>query len=200
MLAGMANRPGRPRTVSDDAILAATARVISRQGPARLTLAAVADEVGLSAPSLVQRFGSKRDLLLAFSRRASDGVAGTFAAARQKHRSPLAAARAALTSMASGIETPDELANHLAFLQLELSDPDFHEQTARYARAVLAELRSLLRQAVHAGEVHHRDPARLARAVYTTYNGALITWAILRTGSLTRWVDRELRYLLAPEH
>lgn len=187
---------GRPRTVSDDAILDATARVISRVGPTGLTLAAVAGEAGLSAPALVQRFGSKRGLLLAFSRRAPDAVAETFAAARRRHRSPLVAARAALTTMAAGIQTPEELANHLAFLQLELVDPDFHEQTARYTRAVLDELRGLLRAAVQAGELRRRDPARLAQAVYSTYNGALITWAILRTGSLTRWVDRELRYLL----
>ena len=150
----------RQRTVDDEAVLAAAARVIARDGPARLTLARVAAEVGLSAATLVQRFGSKRELLLAFSRQASDGVAETFAAARRRHRSPVAAVRAGLVAMASGIATADELANHLAFLQLELSDADFHEQTARYARAVLAELRHLLREAVAAGEVDDREIGR----------------------------------------
>jgi AcrR family transcriptional regulator len=183
--------------VSNDAILAATAGVISRVGPAQLTLAAVARDAGLAAPTLVQRFGSKRDLLLAFASQASDGVAEMFAAARRRHRSPLTALRAGLVQMASVVASPEALANHLAFLQLELADDEFREHTARHARAVLAELRLLLREAAAAGELRDRDPARLAQAVYVTYNGALITWAILRTGSLDRWIDRELRYLLS---
>lgn len=189
---------GRPRTVTDKAILDATARVISREGPAHLTLAAVAREAGLAAPTLVQRFGSKRGLLLAFSRQAPGGVAGVFGAARARHRSPLAAIRAGLTSIAAGIETPQELANHLAFLQLELSDDDFHRETLQYANAVLAELRSLLRDAVDAGELPAGDLGRLAHATYATYNGALITWAIFRDGSLARWVDRQLSPVLTP--
>jgi len=42
------------------------------------------------------------------------------------------------------------------------------------------------------------DTARLAQAVQTTYNGALITWAILRRGRLETWLRRELDTLLAP--
>ena len=40
----------RPRTVSDEEILAATARMIGRVGPLRLTLGHVAREVGLARP------------------------------------------------------------------------------------------------------------------------------------------------------
>ena len=55
----------RPRAASDADILDATARAMARLGPARLTLADVAREAGLSPATLVQRFGSKRGLLLA---------------------------------------------------------------------------------------------------------------------------------------
>src|SRR6266542_6607411 len=46
---------GRPRTITDEEILAALARAISRVGPARLTLADVAAEAGLAAPSVAQQ-------------------------------------------------------------------------------------------------------------------------------------------------
>ena len=42
----------RPRTAADAAILDATFRVISRLGPARLTLAHVGAEIGLSPATL----------------------------------------------------------------------------------------------------------------------------------------------------
>ncbi|MGH2614392.1 MAG: helix-turn-helix domain-containing protein, partial [Thermomicrobiales bacterium] len=63
---------GRPRTVTDAEILAAAERAIARHGPARLTLAHVAAEVGLTPPTLLQRFGSKRGLLLAVAARGAD--------------------------------------------------------------------------------------------------------------------------------
>jgi AcrR family transcriptional regulator len=192
---------GRPRTISDDQILAATARTISRVGPHGLTLAAVAAEANLAAPTLVQRFGSKRGLLLAFSARASDDSATRLTDARTRHRSPTQALRTGLLGMVDGIDTPDVLANHLAFLQLELVDADFHQHVLRHATAMLQQIESLLAEAVDCGELDPCDVPRLARAVYCTYNGALISWAILRDGTLARWLDRQLDALLpTPPH
>lgn len=188
---------GRPRTVTDDEILSATARAISRVGPQGLTLAAVAAEANLAGPTLVQRFGSKRGLLLAFSRRASGDPARTFDSARARHSSPLKALRAGLISMVEGIETPEELANHLAYLQLELVDLEFHQHVLEHADAMLGQIQALLADAVGRGELESGDLTRLARAIYCTYNGALITWAVLREGALPRWLDRELDFLLA---
>jgi len=66
----------RPRLASDEDILMAAFRAIARLGPARLTLADVAREAGVSAAALVQRFGSKRALLRAAAAAAeSRGIA-----------------------------------------------------------------------------------------------------------------------------
>ena len=65
---------GRPRSFEDDAIFAATARVIARVGHDGLTLAAIAEEVGCSAPALVQRFGSKRALVRAYIEWSIDNI------------------------------------------------------------------------------------------------------------------------------
>jgi hypothetical protein len=110
----------------------------------------------------------------------------------------LKALRAGLIGMVDGIDTPEELANHLAFLQLELVDPDFHQHVLGHANTMLGQIHSLLADAVNSGELDPCDLTQLARAIYCTYNGALITWAILRDGTLARWLDRELDFLLAP--
>jgi AcrR family transcriptional regulator len=59
----------RPRKASDDEIFAATYRAMNRLGPGELTLAEIAAEAGLTAGALVQRFGSKRALLLSLAAR-----------------------------------------------------------------------------------------------------------------------------------
>ena len=135
--------PGRPRLASDAAILAATARAIGRVGPARLTLADVAAEIGLAPATLVQRFGSKRGLLLAFAALGPDAVAATFAAARRETDSPLAALVAALTALTRDVDTPEALANHLAFLQVDLSDPEFRHHALAQAAVMREEIRRL---------------------------------------------------------
>jgi AcrR family transcriptional regulator len=83
----------RPRTISDADILAAAARVIGEVGPARLTLALVAQAAGLSAATLVQRFGSRRSLLLHLAESAADEARTAVARARAAAASPRAAAR-----------------------------------------------------------------------------------------------------------
>jgi AcrR family transcriptional regulator len=52
----------RPRTISDEAILDAVLALAHRVGPARVTFAAAGAEVGLSAATLVQRFGPGLDV------------------------------------------------------------------------------------------------------------------------------------------
>jgi AcrR family transcriptional regulator len=180
----------RPRTVADDAVLDAAARLIGRVGPARLTLAHVAEEAGLSPATLVQRFGSKRGLLLAVARRRVDfGAAGA---------TPIGALLAGLVALAAPVRTPEALANNLAFLQVDLADAEFHAEAVAHFTALREHVEALLRDAIDAGELEHVEVARLAETVVTAYNGALITWAVLREGSLEDWLRRQVEAVLAP--
>jgi AcrR family transcriptional regulator len=188
----------RPRSASDAQILEATARAVARLGPARLTLADVAREAGLSPATLVQRFGSKRGLLLALAATAAGSVDDCFAAVRAAYPSPLAALVAAATEMTRLTKTPEEMANHLAFLQIDLSDADFHRLALESSRGILAGYRALLREAVAAGELATCDTGRLARAVGALSGGSLIAWAIHREGTAEAWVREDLATLLRP--
>jgi AcrR family transcriptional regulator len=188
----------RPRTIADADILTAANRAIGRLGPARLTLADVAREAGLAPATLVQRFGSKRGLLLALVQTGSDGVDACFDAVRAAHRSPLAALVAAATDMTRHVKSPEELANGLAFLQMDVSDPEFHRIAVENSRRMTAGYRRLLDEAVAARELAPCDTARLARAVGAVSAGSLIGWAILRAGPADRYVRTDLMTLLAP--
>ena len=112
-------------------------RAMSRLGPGELTLAHIAAEAGLTAGALVQRFGSKRDLMLQLSERFSGGTGEMFAGLRRAHRSPLAALRAYADCMAGMAETPAALVRSLSYLQIDLTDPEFHS-TSPSRRAPLA--------------------------------------------------------------
>lgn len=182
---------------SDADLLAATARVVSRVGPT-LTLADVAKEAGVSAATLVQRFGSKRGLLLAFAAAAPGTLAEEFARIRAAHRSPLAAVIAVGDCMAALAETPETLSNSLAFLQMDLVDPDFHRPALAHSRAMRAELTKLLDDAIAAGELDTCDTRALARTVQALIGGSLLQWAIDREGNVSDRVRDDLDTVLRP--
>ena len=188
----------RPKTASDAAILEGAYRAISRLGPNRLTLADVAKEVNLSPATLVQRFGTKRGLLLALAKMAPESVGDCFAAIRAAHPSPLAALIAAATEMTRHMKTPEELANGLAFLQMDMSDPEFHALALENSKRILAGYRALIEDAVAARELISCDAARLARTVDAVAGGSLIAWAIHRKGSAEAWVRADLATLIEP--
>src|SRR5438093_11179509 len=109
----------RPKATTDAHLLAAAHRVVMRLGP-NLRLNDVAKEAGVSAATLVQRFGSKRGLLLAFAAMGSGDQSPMFAQIRAAHRSPLAAVYGVADCMAGMAKTPEILSNSLAFLQIDL--------------------------------------------------------------------------------
>jgi AcrR family transcriptional regulator len=188
----------RPRTVSDEDILAATARMIGRVGPVRLTLAAVGDEVGLSPATLLQRFGSKRGLLIALVKQNVDSVDRRFRDRRAASSSALDAVVAAASDVATHMRTPEELANNLAFFQIDLSDPEFHRLAVEHSRRVRSGFRALLDAAVQAGELRSCDTEALANALQGIAAGSLLNWAIHRDGPLVAWVRADIATLLEP--
>ena len=156
-------RTGRPRTVSDEAIFEAVKAVVTEVGPPGLTLAAVADRVGLSAPALTQRFGSKRSLLLAYAEAAATGVDDRFTRARCNSPTALSALRAALLELTAGIDSRDALANHLAFLHLDLTDPELGAYAAKQSRLLRRAITRLLEEAITTGEIESHRSHRAGR-------------------------------------
>src|SRR6266404_6191083 len=163
----------RPRATSDADILSATYRVVSRLGP-NLTLADIAKEAGISPAALVQRFGSKRGLLLALASSGSQGLPEEFARIRATHRSPLAPLVGVGDCMAAMAESPETLSNSLAFLQMDLVDPEFHKHALAHSRTMQAEITRLLDEAVAAGELQECDTRKLARAVQSLLGGSML--------------------------
>ena len=188
-----------PQKVTDDDVFAATQRAMMRYGPQELTLAHIAAEAGVTAGRLVQRFGSKRGLLLALSNRFGSGGSELFAALRRDARSPLAALRSYAACMAGLASSPDAMARNLAYLQIDLTDPEFRANLLANARETRRQLESMVRNAVAAGELLDTTPVRqLARTVETVVSGALMTWACYQEGTADRWLSREVEAVLEP--
>jgi len=189
----------RQRKVTDEEVFLATQRAMTRRGPHELTLTHIADEAGVTPGLLVQRFGSKRALLLKLSEQFAGSAPAVFARLRNAHRKPLATIRAYVACMADLASTPDAVSRNLAYLQIDLTDGAFRKHLLTNARATRRELEILLRDAIAAGQLRSNvDARRLARTIETVISGSLMSWACYREGSAAHWIRRDLEAVLHP--
>ncbi len=189
----------RPRLISDDTILDATRQVLAELGPTKLTLAAVGARVGLAPPTLMQRFGSKRGLLLASAARSPQMVLLAAAEAEARNTSPLATLRDFALSSVAHIKHREELGNGLGFVQLDVADPEFRAHALAHSAAIVDSCARLLAAAQEAGELKpDADVPALARLTLVCFNGALQVWAVNGWGSLTDFLRDQLDLLLSP--
>lgn len=190
---------GRPQKVTDDDVFAAAHRAMSRRGPHELTLADIAREAGVTPGLLVQRFGSKRDLMVALSARFAGSASAIFAELRAAHSSPLAAVRAYAACMADLAATPEALLRNLAYLQLDLTDDVLRGHLVENAHATRHEIEALLAAAAVAGELRRDvDVRSLARTVEVVVGGSLMSWATYRQGKAVDWIVKDLDAVLKP--
>jgi AcrR family transcriptional regulator len=172
---------------------------MQKLAPGELTLSAIGAEAGVTAGALVQRYGSKRGLLLALWSRFAEGTPLLFEGLRRENPSPLSALAAYADCIAGMGESPGTFAHHLAYLQLDLTDPDLYPSVREMAKRSRDGIRKLLEAAVAAGELKAAaDCKALARAIQVTLNGSLLTWAFFREGTASAFLRADLVSLLKP--
>jgi AcrR family transcriptional regulator len=173
----------RPRRISDEDVLAGALKVMFRKSPAEFTLAAVAAEVGIAPPTLVQRFGDKRGLILrALVQDNGEFAAIVAAAPKARGRASVLGLFALLTP---DIEDPDVLATGLLWLREDFRDPALN--------TLARERWQLLREAVAERLPPLPIPADLgARLLEAQWQGAFNQWGFFREGRLPDFVAHSL--------
>jgi AcrR family transcriptional regulator len=188
----------RPRKAEDVDVFAALVRVMKRRGPSELTLRAIAAEAGVTAGRLVQRFGSKRALLLAHARHAAATGDVGVPPPRRRTSSPLAALRSVTAAYAQLATSPRAAVRNLAYLHNDLSDPALRRHLLRLSQAARAWYEQLLADAVAAGELQTTNLPRLARLIEATLRGSFVSWTLYREGSAASWLAADLDAVLRP--
>lgn len=194
------SRLGRPRKIDDAELIEAFYRVHLRKGPTSWTLADVAMEAGVVPATLVQRFHSKIGLMAAAIDLGAEELEGLAVQSLEMvdAGSPLAALHATLPILSRGIENPAMMANSLAQLHVELAHEELRPKVQAYTVRIVEVFQTLVAAAIGAGKLQGIDVERLGQVIYTTWSGALVTYAIAGEGSLTAWVSAAIDQMLAP--
>ena len=189
----------RRRKAEDAEVFAALVRVMHRRGPAELTLRAIAAEAGITAGALVQRFGSKRAMLLAHARHAAATGDTGVSVPQVKTSSPLEQLRAVTTMYAELAASPRAAVRNLAYLLNDLVDPALRRHLLRLSRRARVWYEQLLADAIAAGELRSdTDAAALARSIEVTLRGSVLNWTLYREGPAGEWLRDDLDATLRP--
>jgi AcrR family transcriptional regulator len=145
------------------------------------------DEVFMAAQRAMTRLGPGELTLADIA-----GEAGLTAGA-------LATLRAYADCMAHMAASPAAFARNFAYLQIDLTDPDFRPHLAKAALSTRAELQKLIVEAMDAGELAPATNARqLARTVEAVVGGSMLSWAFHQEGPAAKWMRHDLDAVLKP--
>ena len=164
-------------------MLAGALRVMFRTGPAEFTLAGVAAEVGIAPPTLLQRFGDKRGLILAALMQDNGEFAVAIAEApRTRGRASVIGLFLLLTP---DIQDPDVLGTGLLWLREDFRDPGLNA----LARARWKMLREAVAERLPPLPI---APDLAARLIEAQWQGAFNQWGFFREGRLPDFVSESL--------
>jgi AcrR family transcriptional regulator len=169
----------RPRTITDERILAAVAAVIDRRGP-EFTVADVAAEAGVSVGAVAKRFGSKSGLLQALSRAGTDEVT--------RRMREAGTVREALLTWFDRLADPVVATNNLAQLGVDLIDLDLRALLARHYTVMEAELETLC--------AAEGLPPTAARVLSALVFGITMDWSVRPRGELLTRMAEDIDLVL----
>jgi AcrR family transcriptional regulator len=178
----------RTRTIPDEVVLDAALEIVHRIGPAGVSFAVVADAVGLSGSTLVQRFGTKAALVRAALVRAWDHLDADTAAAIAT-ASPDASGVVDMLVALSDQYDGNDFADQLMVLREDLRDPVLRARGEAWITTLAQAIEERLPGAPGGA-------AGVGALVVAHWQGTLTVWGFTRPGPIPSFVRGELEHLL----
>jgi AcrR family transcriptional regulator len=180
----------RSKSQSDEQVLDAALAIVHSDGVDRLTFAALADRCGLSAATLVQRFGTKPALIQRTLLHAWDKLqVRTLELASSVPKTPDGAVEL-LVGLSHHDGAVEDLAEGLLVLREDLRDPVLRSRGAAWEAALTAAVGECFASVPGA-------PGGIGFALASHWQGALIWWAFGAQSPLDEYLGESLRTLIS---
>ena len=176
----------RQRTVTDTQIIEAALAEMSRVGPEALTLAQVGAAAGLSAATLLQRFGSKEALKRAALEYAWDRLRDVTLTADEDQPESFEGALAIVLALSGPNDGAPDFDGGLLLLREDMRDPVLRARGVAWLETLALAL----------GRRLTREPGqrrRLGRLMVNQWQGTQIWWGFERRGAPREAIAADLR-------
>lgn len=183
-----------PKKIIDDAyVLEKALFVISEKGPDTFTLADVGKAVGLAPATLMQRFGSKRALLIQAAKHVPAKLKIDLEKLKAKGLAWDAELMLLLGEPPEGFCERQDIANSLGLLKLDMIDAELHPIARELMEGLRNRIQELLERAKVEGELPTQaDTKALCWELDALRHGLVIQWTVSGSGTLREWLQRGL--------
>lgn len=179
----------RAKSISDSEVLRTVLGLLHARGPEAVTFAAAASECGLSAATLVQRFGTRAQLIrkaLLFAWDRLEEQTQQLSASVPKTPEGAITFLASLSRTYGDIET---YANGLLVLREDIRDPALRKRGAAWKAALSDALADCFDE--------YADPVEMGFHFATLWQGALLWWSFDPSEEVDKYVESRLKSFLA---
>lgn len=189
----------RPRSVSDQTIIAAAYELVMAHGPSNLTFERLGLQVNLVPAALVRRFKNKQQLLMEVDRYALEQTNAKVQEALENITSPIDTIIAQCTTELGFASTVERFTNGQEFLLMDLRDKNLYSNYQVSFKHRHEQIAALLQQAQEDGELEGiADIAELAQHLEMLVHGAGHVWAMTQEGPIEDYISHHITYALAP--
>jgi AcrR family transcriptional regulator len=179
------------KRIDDQSVLEKALVVISEHGPDRFTLADVGKAVGLAPATLMQRFGSKQQLLIQAAKQAAVKLKRDLEELKGKQLSWDQELIQLLSAMPEGFGSRQDIANSLGVLKLDMVDPELHPIARHLFEALRQRIQELLQQGQSCGELEASLDIDVATwELDALRHGLVIQWTLSGNGTLQKWLEK----------
>ncbi len=166
---------------------------MEQKGAEGLTFAALAKRSGLSGSTLVQRFGTKQDLVRAAMVHAWEGLENrTRRIAREEPKSPEGAV-AILSRLSEDYGDIESYADKLHLLREDLRDSEFRARGAAWVTSLAEQIEACFVQTQHA-------PFGIGTLMIAQWQGALLLWGFSPDEPLSGFIRGHLEIFLRSQN
>jgi AcrR family transcriptional regulator len=189
----------RPRSISNEAILAETYELLMEIGPSRFTFERLGERVGLVPAALSRRFKSKKQLLLEVDRYALERISKETYKAIRETKSPIEAIITQFVTEMKYATTVERFTNGQEFLLQDLRDKDLYDSYQISSERRHLHVVQLLVRAQEDGLLQGIDNFNeLARLLEMIARGAGHVWATTQQDTVEECIRRYIMLALKP--
>ena len=179
------------KIVEDQFVLEQALWVISKYGPDCFTLVDVGKAVGLAPATLLQRFGSKQQLLILAAKQATASLQQDLQKLKLKKLAWDKELIQLLASVPKGFGTRQDIASSLGLLKLDMIDPELHPVASELFNTLRGRIHELLLDGQKSGQLDASfDLEVVMWELDALRHGLVIQWTLSGKGTLKKWLEK----------
>lgn len=185
----------RPRSISNDQLLDTVLEVIQKIGPERFTLRDISNEVSLSPATLLQRFGSKAELLKQAILHAKDKLKENLSHIENSISDDPKEALVQWLISITPFSHRESFASHLSLLKQDILDDEMREQSKLHINLIHENIVAYLTQLTPRSS--KSDLMKWSKMIEAQWQGLLMQWVLGGEGELESCLREGLLLLLS---